>query len=89
MTSPSHTLNNGISMPMLGLGTWQLRGKKGYHAILSAIDIGYRHIDTATIYQNEKDVGKAVRDCGLSREELFVTTKVWNNDHGYRKTSKA
>ncbi len=83
------SLNNGVEMPQLGLGTWQLRNKKGYNAMMNALEIGYQHIDTASIYENEKPVGRAVRDSGLTRDEIFVTSKVWNDAHGHRKTLKA
>lgn len=69
------TLNNSIKMPILGLGTWDLRGPSGYRAILSALTSGYRLIDTAKMYANEDIVGKACKDSNISREELFITTK--------------
>jgi len=73
---PSVTLPGGGSMPLLGFGTWQIRGKRGYDAVRTALDDGYRHIDTATMYGNEAEVGRALRDSGLSREDVFVTTKL-------------
>ena len=63
-------------MPMVGFGTWQLRGRQGYDAIRYALRAGYRHIDTATMYRNEAEVGRAVRDSGLARDEVFITTKL-------------
>ena len=69
------TLNNSIKMPILGLGTWDLRGPSGYRAILAALTSGYRLIDTAKMYANEDIVGKACKDSNISREELFITTK--------------
>lgn len=63
-------------MPLVGLGTWQLRGEQGYEAVREALRLGYRHIDTATMYGNEDAVGRALRDSGLPREEVFVTTKL-------------
>lgn len=75
-------LNNGMDMPMLGLGTYKI-GQTDvdvYNAVRSAIDTGYRHIDTATLYRNEGAIGKAIRESGVSRKELFVTTKVWGSD---------
>jgi diketogulonate reductase-like aldo/keto reductase len=63
-------------MPLLGFGTWQVRGRPGYEAVRYAIEVGYRHLDTATIYRNESEVGRAVRDSGVPREELFITTKL-------------
>lgn len=83
-------LNNGVEIPILGLGTYQMAsGREAKKAMLSALEAGYRHIDTAKIYGNEGDVGKAIRKSGLPREEIFVTTKLWNADHGYHKTQKA
>lgn len=69
-------LPGGFQMPLVGLGTWQLTGQRGYEAIRIAIDLGYRHIDTATMYGNEAEVGRAVRDSGVPREEVFITTKL-------------
>jgi diketogulonate reductase-like aldo/keto reductase len=63
-------------MPLLGLGTWQLRGREAYDTVRTALDIGYRHIDTATMYGNEDQVGRALRDSGVDRREVFVTTKL-------------
>jgi 2,5-diketo-D-gluconate reductase A len=63
-------------MPLVGLGTWALTGKKGYEAIRYGLEVGYRHIDTATMYRNEAEVGQAVRDSGVSRADVFVTTKL-------------
>jgi len=83
-------LNNGIDIPVLGLGTYLTKaGKETINAVRYALDIGYRHIDTAALYVNEKDVGLAVKQSGIAREEIFITTKVWNSDHGYNKTIKA
>lgn len=75
------TLNNGIDIPRLGLGTWQApEGAAVETAVRTAIEVGYRHIDTAMIYGNEASVGRAIRDSGVPREQLFVTTKLWNED---------
>jgi diketogulonate reductase-like aldo/keto reductase len=83
-------LNNGIEMPILGLGVYQMSsGGQTKTACLNAIAAGYRLIDTASMYENEKDVGAAVVQSGLDRKDLFVTTKLWNNDHGYDQTLKA
>jgi len=83
-------MNNGIDIPQLGLGVYLAkRGRECYKAVLSALEAGYRHIDTAASYQNEKDVGKAVRNSGIKREEIFITTKLWNSDHGYENTLRA
>ncbi len=74
-------LNNGVEMPWLGLGVYGLRdGREVERAVRCALETGYRSIDTATIYRNERGVGKAIRESGIPREELFVTTKVWNDD---------
>ena len=83
-------LNNGIEIPILGLGVYQTPpGETTFQTVKYALDIGYRHIDTARLYGNEEDVGKAIRESGISREEIFVTTKVWNSDQGYNSTLKA
>jgi 2,5-diketo-D-gluconate reductase A len=73
---PSLTLPDGGSMPLLGFGTWQIRGQRGYDAVRTALDAGYRHIDTATMYGNEAEVGRAIRDSGVERREVFITTKL-------------
>jgi diketogulonate reductase-like aldo/keto reductase len=87
---PSVKLNNGIVMPQLGFGTWQIfLNGKAENAVEEALKIGYRLIDTARIYTNEKGVGRAVRDSGMPREEIFVTTKLWGNSSGYDKALKA
>lgn len=84
------TLNNGVSIPVLGLGVFQAdRGEETRQAVRWALAAGYRHIDTAKIYGNEADVGAALRDSGVPREEVFVTTKLWNADHGYDRTLRA
>lgn len=84
------TLNNGISMPLFGLGVFLAgQGKEAYSAVNHALDIGYRLIDTAAYYKNEADIGRAVKDSSVPREDIFVTTKVWNDDHGYDQTLKA
>jgi 2,5-diketo-D-gluconate reductase A len=70
------TLTGGVEMPMLGFGTWQITGRPGHDATLAALNVGYRHIDTATMYGNEAEVGRAVRDSGIPRQEIFVTTKL-------------
>jgi len=83
-------LNNGVEMPMLGLGVWQMaQGIETQRAVKSALDVGYRLIDTAKLYANERDVGIAVRESGIPREEVFVTTKLWNTDHGFESAIKA
>jgi len=82
-------LNNGVEMPWLGYGTYKVRPEEAYRCVLDALDLGYRLIDTAAYYRNECEVGKAVRDSGIDREEIFVTTKVWNTDQGYENTLRA
>ena len=78
------TLNNGVKLPQLGFGTYQIKDPaECERAVRDAIDVGYRLIDTAASYGNEEAVGKAVRECGLPREELFVTTKLWISDTSY------
>jgi len=73
------TLNNHIKIPQLGLGVYKsLEGEEAYNAVRWALEAGYRHIDTAALYGNETSVGQALRDCGIPREEIFVTTKIWN-----------
>jgi len=88
LTLQSHSkLNNGVEIPLLGLGVYQSPpGKTTERAVSYALKIGYRHIDTASIYGNESDVGNALRQSGLHREEVFITTKVWNSDQGYVTT---
>lgn len=81
---PTITLNNGVEMPQIGFGTWKIEdGSEVEHAVAAALDAGYRSIDTAAIYGNESGVGNAIRQSGIPRDELFVTTKLWNKDQGY------
>ncbi|NIM19195.1 MAG: aldo/keto reductase [Candidatus Latescibacteria bacterium] len=83
-------LNNGSKIPYFGLGVFRAaRGSETQNAIRHALDAGYRHIDTAMIYNNERDVGIAVKNSSIPRDEIFITTKVWNSDHGYDKTIRA
>lgn len=83
-------LNNGLEIPRLGLGVYQSPpGRSTREAVQYALEIGYRLIDTAKIYGNEADVGRAVKESGLDREKIFVTTKVWNSDQGYDSTINA
>ncbi|WP_308356288.1 aldo/keto reductase [Streptomyces sp. ODS05-4] len=86
---PSITLNNGVSMPQLGFGVWQVADDEATKAVGTALEAGYRSIDTAAAYENEKGTGQALRASGLPREELFVTTKLWNSDQGYDNTLRA
>ena len=78
-------LNNGVKMPIVGLGTWLSKSEDVYNAVLTALNNGYRHIDTAMIYHNEEAIGKAIKDSNLNREDIFVTTKLWNTDQGYEE----
>ena len=80
-------LANGVLMPRICLGVYLVpRGRDTRESVASAIRLGYRHIDTARLYGNEADVGKAMRESGVAREQLFVTTKLWNSDHGFDRT---
>lgn len=89
MASPSIKLNDGNSIPQVGLGVWQTPPEDTERAAATALDAGYRHIDTAAAYGNEREVGQAVAKSGLAREDVFVTTKLWNSDQGYDSTLKA
>jgi diketogulonate reductase-like aldo/keto reductase len=83
-------LRGGVRMPLLGLGVWQSSpGDETRQAVLAALRAGYRLVDTARAYRNEEDVGAAIRECGLPRDEIFVTTKLWNSDHGFDSTLRA
>jgi diketogulonate reductase-like aldo/keto reductase len=83
-------LNNGVKIPRLGLGVYQAPpGESTLCAVKYALKIGYRHIDTAWLYGNEIDVGRAIRESGIEREEIFITSKVWNSDQGYQSTLAA
>ncbi|MDO4544582.1 MAG: aldo/keto reductase [Bacillota bacterium] len=83
-------LNNGYEIPCVGFGTWQTPdGKTAIESVKYAIEAGYRHIDTAAVYGNEVGVGKGIRESGISRGELFVTSKVWNENRGYHRTLAA
>lgn len=83
-------LANGVEMPWLGLGVWKARlGGEVENAVKAALQTGYRSIDTAAVYKNEEGVGKALAESEVPREELFITTKVWNDDQGYETTLKA
>lgn len=88
--SPTLKLNNGVAIPRLGLGVYQSAvGEETYQAVRWALEAGYRHIDTAAVYGNEADVGRAIRQSGVPREDVFVTTKLWNQEQGYDATLKA
>ncbi len=86
---PFVTLNNGVRMPRLGFGVWQVDDSEATAAVSTALEAGYRSIDTAAVYGNEEGTGKALTTSGLPRDELFVTTKLWNADQGYDSTLRA
>ncbi|MFF7033520.1 MULTISPECIES: aldo/keto reductase [Streptomyces] len=86
---PSITLNNGLDMPQLGFGVWQVPDDEAEKAVATAIETGYRSIDTAAIYANETGTGKAIAASGIARDELFVTTKLWNSEQGHDSTLRA
>lgn len=88
-TSPLLTLNDGKKIPQLGFGVYKTPNDEVEAAIECAFEAGYRHIDTAKLYDNEEGVGRAVRNSGLERSSVFVTTKVWNDDHGRERTRRA
>ena len=79
------TLNNGIKMPVLGYGVYQVSNEECEKCVLDAVSAGYRSIDTAQAYANEEAVGNAVKKCGVPRDQLFITTKVWITNGGYEK----
>ncbi|MEU2779968.1 aldo/keto reductase, partial [Streptomyces sp. NPDC007162] len=80
------TLNNGVEMPALGLGVFQSSPDETIAAVTAALELGYRHIDTAAAYGNEREVGQAIRNSGVPRDEIFVETKIWISDYGYDET---
>ena len=81
-----YTLSNGVEIPAIGFGTFKNKGQSAYDSVLEALRVGYRHIDTASIYGNEKEVGQAIKDSGVDRKDIFVTSKVWRDSRGYEKT---
>jgi 2,5-diketo-D-gluconate reductase A len=83
------TLNDGASIPQLGFGVWQVPDAGAEAAVTTALEVGYRHIDTAAAYENEAGVGRAIRDSEVPREDVFLTTKLWNRDHGYDAALRA
>ncbi|CAH6720183.1 uncharacterized oxidoreductase [[Candida] jaroonii] len=93
MTSPLVTLNNGNKVPQLGLGVYQTPASDAGRVVFDALELGYRHIDSAAIYGNEREVsesiGKWLKSSGVPRSEVFYTTKIWNADHGYEKAKQA
>jgi len=89
-TANCYELSNGVKIPSVGFGTWQAaEGEGTVDAVKAALDAGYRHIDTAAAYKNEESVGRGVKKSGLARNEVFVTSKVWNTEHGYESTLAA
>jgi len=88
-TIPAITLNDSRRIPQFGLGTWQTPADVAARVVAEAIAIGYRHIDTAAVYQNEASVGQGIAASGIAREQIFVTTKLWNADHGYDSALRA
>lgn len=87
---PNYVLSNGVEIPVIGFGTWQTpAGDVAEQSVLWALQSGYTHIDTAAIYGNEESVGAAIKKSGLKREDLFITTKLWNSDHSYEKAKAA
>jgi 2,5-diketo-D-gluconate reductase A len=86
---PAITLNNGVPMPQLGFGVWQVSDDEAERAVATALEAGYRSIDTAAFYANEEGTGRAIAASGLPREDVFVTTKLWNTDHGYDAALRA
>jgi 2,5-diketo-D-gluconate reductase A len=89
MTVPTFELNNGVTIPQLGFGVFQVPPEDTEEAVTRALDVGYRHIDTARAYRNEEGVAAAVAASGLNRDDVFITTKLWNNSHGTDATYKA
>ena len=87
--APSALMNDGRTIPTIGFGLWQVPNDVAVEATVTAIEAGYRHLDTAAVYENEAGVGEAIARCGIPRDELFVTTKVWNTDHGYDQAMAA
>jgi 2,5-diketo-D-gluconate reductase A len=86
---PAADIGNGLEIPMLGFGTWQLHGQDAYNAVRWALEIGYRHLDTATIYRNEAEVGRALRDSGVDRDDVFITTKIPPGNAGRERQTLA
>lgn len=86
----SFELANGYKIPCVGFGTWQTpNGETAVNVVKAAVEAGYRHIDTAAIYENEDGVGAGIKECGVARDQLFITSKVWNTERGYDKTMAA
>ncbi|MYV22785.1 aldo/keto reductase, partial [Ligilactobacillus salivarius] len=86
----TYKLNNGVEIPIIGFGTWQTPdGDVARESVKTALEVGYRHIDTAAIYGNETSVGQGIKESGVNRGDIFLTTKLWNDSHGYKATKKA
>jgi len=86
---PTITLNDQVTIPQLGFGVWQVGNDEVVPAVGKALEVGYRHIDTAAAYQNESGVGRAIKESGIARDELFITTKLWNSDHAATDARRA
>ena len=90
MAAPTFTMRTRRAIPALGLGVYKVApGDETRNAVRTALEVGYRHFDTASVYENETDVGDAIVDSGLSRSDVFITTKLWNDDHGYDQALRA
>ncbi|SDH62211.1 Aldo/keto reductase [Sinosporangium album] len=89
MTTTEITLNNGVAMPQLGFGLWKMTDTEAERAVATALEAGYRSLDTAKLYENEEGVGRAVRASSVPREELFITTKLWNDEHDHHRALAA
>jgi 2,5-diketo-D-gluconate reductase A len=87
--TPTITVNNGVAIPLLGFGVWQVPDDEAERSVAVALSVGYRSIDTAKLYFNEEGVARAIRSSGVARDELFVTTKLWNDEHDYDSTLRA
>lgn len=84
-----YTLANGVKIPCMAIGTWRSENDEAKNSVIDALNIGYRHVDTAAIYGNEKSIGDALKESSVPREEIFVTSKLWNTEQGYESTLKA
>ncbi|MFL0690956.1 MAG: aldo/keto reductase [Agrobacterium tumefaciens] len=90
MTDQTHiALNDGARIPQVGLGVWQTPNDEAAPAVKAALSAGYRHVDTAAVYENEEGVGEGIRQSGIDRSEIYLTTKLWNTEQGYEQTLKA
>lgn len=89
MNIPNVTLNNGVTLPVIGLGVFQSTADETSAAVETALKVGYRHIDTAAAYGNERQVGEGIRNSGVDRSDVFIETKVWVSDYGYDRTLHA